>query len=276
MQTVAEHRCCGGVQGMYRHASAATGTDMEFAVFVPDAGRHARLPVLWWLSGLTCSAENFTCKAGAQRYASAAGLILVAPDTSPRGAAVPGEDDDYDFGAGAGFYVDATNPPWDRNYRMRSYITRELPQQVFDRFPGDESRQGITGHSMGGHGALTIGLSNPGTYQSISAFAPICSPRRCPWGQKALSGYLGYDREAWARYDAVDLVRDGCRSGEILVDQGDADECLATQLQPALLAQACEQGGQALKLRMQSGYDHSYFFIATFIGEHIRFHRDRL
>ena len=276
METVAQQRCFGGVQGVYRHTSRETGTDMQFSVYVPDAGAGEKLPVLWYLSGLTCTEENFTVKAGAQRYAADAGIILVAPDTSPRGAGIPGEDDDYDFGSGAGFYVNATNPPWDRNYRMYSYVTEELPDLVFQNFPGNHDRQGITGHSMGGHGALTIGLKNPDTYKSISAFSPICSPLNCPWGEKALSGYLGEERESWSQYDAVALIESGCRSGNILVDQGDADNFLAEQLKPELLATACEQKGQSLTLRMQPGYDHSYFFIATFIGDHIRFHAERL
>ena len=276
METVTQQRCFGGVQGVYRHASRETGTDMQFSVYVPDAGVGEKLPVLWYLSGLTCTEENFTVKAGAQRYAADAGLILVAPDTSPRGADIPGEDDDYDFGSGAGFYVNATNPPWDKNYRMYSYIREELPDLVFQNFPGNRDRQGITGHSMGGHGALTIGLKNSDTYKSISAFSPICSPLNCPWGEKALSGYLGEDRESWSQYDAVALIESGHRSGDILVDQGDADNFLVEQLKPELLAAACEDSGQSLTLRMQSGYDHSYYFIATFIGDHIRFHAERL
>ena len=234
------------------------------------------LPVLWYLSGLTCTEENFTVKAGAQRFAAKHDLILIAPDTSPRGACLQGEDDDYDFGAGAGFYVDATQSPWDKHYRMYSYITQELPSLVFEHFPAKQNAQGITGHSMGGHGALTIGLKNPQIYKSISAFSPICSPVDCPWGQKALSGYLGDDRDSWQQYDSVCLIQQGRRSEEILVDQGDADDFLQSQLKPELLQQACEKVGQPLNLRMQPGYDHSYFFIASFIEDHIRFHANRL
>ena len=276
METVSEQRCFGGVQGVYRHQSELTGTAMQFALFTPPGAIDDKAPVLWYLSGLTCTEENFTVKAGAQRYASEHGLILVAPDTSPRGAGIGGEEEDYDFGTGAGFYVDATVEPWADNYRMYSYITSELPQLVFDRFPADPARQGITGHSMGGHGALTIGLKNPDVYRSISAFSPICSPTRCPWGEKALGGYLGDDRTSWLAYDACELIRSGNRSGEILVDQGDADDFLSSQLKPELLQEVCKDTGQPLTLRMQQGYDHSYYFIASFIGDHVAFHAARL
>jgi S-formylglutathione hydrolase len=249
---------------------------MQFALFTPPGAIDDKAPVLWYLSGLTCTEENFTVKAGAQRYASEHGLILVAPDTSPRGAGIGGEEEDYDFGTGAGFYVDATVEPWADNYRMYSYITSELPQLVFDRFPADPARQGITGHSMGGHGALTIGLKNPDVYRSISAFSPICSPTTCPWGEKALGGYLGNDRTSWLAYDACELIRSGNRSGEILVDQGDADDFLSSQLKPELLQEVCKDTGQPLTLRMQQGYDHSYYFIASFIGDHVAFHAARL
>ena len=276
METVSEQRCFGGVQGIYSHVSRETGTPMRFSVYAPPAAEAGAVPVLWYLSGLTCTEENFTVKAGAQRYAAEHGVMLVAPDTSPRGAGIDGEDDDYDFGTGAGFYVDATEPPWNQNYRMYSYVTRELPELVFDRFPGDPARQGITGHSMGGHGALTIGLGNPGTYGSISAFSPICAPMRCPWGQKALQGYLGDDRETWRAHDATELVIAGTPGGEILVDQGDEDGFLDEQLKPELLVAACEAAGQPVNVRMQPGYDHSYHFVATFIGDHVRFHAERL
>ena len=202
--------------------------------------------------------------------------MLVAPDTSPRGAGIAGEDDDYDFGSGAGFYVDATAEPWAKNYRMYSYVTEELPALIFGAFPGDRERQGVTGHSMGGHGALTIGLKHPDRYRSISAFSPICAPSQCPWGEKALGGYLGEDRSGWSQYDAVELIRSGTRSGTILVDQGDADDFLESQLKSNLLQAACDESGQSLRLRMQPGYDHSYFFISTFIGDHVAFHADRL
>ncbi len=276
METLSEQRCFGGIQGVYSHVSRETGTPMRFAVYTPPVARDGTVPVLWYLSGLTCTEENFTVKAGGQRYAAEHGIMLVTPDTSPRGAGIDGEDDDYDFGTGAGFYVDATEPPWDDNYRMYSYVTRELPELVFDRFPGDRNRQGITGHSMGGHGALTIGLRNPGTYGSISAFSPICAPMRCPWGRKALTGYLGDDRESWKVHDATELIRAGAQSPEILVDQGDADEFLGAQLKPELLVSVCGEMDQPVNLRMQPGYDHSYHFVATFIGDHVRFHAERL
>lgn len=276
MDTLSEQRCFGGVQGIYSHASRETGTPMRFSVFAPPAAGEGTVPVLWYLSGLTCTEENFTVKAGAQRYAAEHGIMLVAPDTSPRGAGIDGEDDDYDFGTGAGFYVDATEPPWDGNYRMYSYVTRELPELVFSRFPGDRDRQGITGHSMGGHGALTIGLRNPDTYGSISAFSPICAPMQCPWGRKALGGYLGEDRDTWKVHDATELIRAGALVREILVDQGDADDFLGEQLKPELLVAVCGEMGQPVNFRMQPGYDHSYHFVATFIGDHVRFHAERL
>ncbi len=275
METISEQRCFGGVQGVYGHQSDCTGTAMRFAVFQPEVGT-ANFPVLWYLSGLTCTEENFIAKAGAQQYAAKNGLILIAPDTSPRGAGISGEDEDYDFGSGAGFYVDATNPPWDKNYQMYSYVTRELPELVFKHFSVDPDRQGITGHSMGGHGALTIGLKNPDIYKSISAFSPICAPTQCPWGEKALGGYLGDDRSTWQQYDATALIELGKSSGEIFIDQGDADNFLAEQLKPELLKAACEKAGQNLNLRMQPGYDHSYYFISSFIEDHIDFHVRRL
>ena len=276
METVSEHRCFGGVQGVYRHQSQHTSTPMQFSAFVPSAAARGKCPVLWFLSGLTCTEENFTVKAGAQKYAESYGMIVVVPDTSPRGAGIEGEDESYDFGTGAGFYLDATQAPWDQNYRMYSYITQELQALVSDNFPIDCARQGITGHSMGGHGALTIGLKNPNLYRSISAFAPISSPTRCPWGQKALRGYLGDDDSAWTQYDAVELIRKGHRSGEILVDQGEADNFLQEQLKPELLSSVCVETGQPLQLRMQPGYDHSYYFIASFIEDHIEFHASSL
>ena len=276
METVSEHRCFGGVQGVYRHQSQHTSTPMQFSAFVPSAAARGKCPVLWFLSGLTCTEENFTVKAGAQKYAESYGMIVIVPDTSPRGASIEGEDESYDFGTGAGFYLDATQAPWDRNYRMYSYITQELQTLVSDNFPIDCARQGITGHSMGGHGALTIGLKNPHLYRSISAFAPISSPTRCPWGQKALRGYLGDDSSAWTQYDAVELIRKGHRSGEILVDQGEADNFLQEQLKPELLSSVCVETDQPFQLRMQPGYDHSYYFIASFIEDHIAFHTSNL
>ena len=250
---------------------------MRFSVFTPPQALHggAPAPILWWLSGLTCTEDNFTVKAGAYRKAAELGLVIVAPDTSPRGEAVP-DDEAYDFGQGAGFYVDATQAPWSTHFHMYSYITRELPELVFGNFAADPARQGIFGHSMGGHGALTIGLKNPDTYRSISAFAPISAPMDCPWGDKALTGYLGPDRTAWEAHDATRLLRGGGdRSGfpPILVDQGKADPFLDNQLMPHLLQEACRAAGQALTLRLQEGYDHSYFFIASFIDDHLAHHK---
>ena len=281
LETVSRARCCGGEQRVYRHRSAETGTDMRFAAFLPpqalDSGGGARVPVVWFLAGLTCTEENFTVKAGAQRVAAELGLILVAPDTSPRGEGVPDDAEGaYDFGLGAGFYVDATQAPWARHYRMRSSIERELPALVAAELPADPARQGILGHSMGGHGALTIALRNPGRFKAVSAFAPIASPMRCPWGEKALGGYLGPDRAAWREYDATALIEDGARVPDILVDQGSADGFLENQLKPELLEAACATGGIPLTLRRQEGYDHSYFFIASFMEDHLRWHAARL
>jgi S-formylglutathione hydrolase len=275
LEIVSQSRCFGGAQTIYRHASQETRTPMRFAAFTPPQARTGRVPVVWWLSGLTCTEENFTVKAGAQRVAAELGLLVIAPDTSPRGEGVP-DDAAYDFGQGAGFYVDATVEPWARNFRMRSYIERELPGIVEAELPADLSRQGIMGHSMGGHGALTIALRNPGRFKAVSAFAPISSPMRCPWGEKALGGYLGPNREAWAMYDACALIGGGARIPDVLVDQGSADGFLETQLKPELLKEACAKAGIPLTLRMQDGYDHSYFFIATFIEDHLRWHAARL
>lgn len=276
MELVSAARSFGGEQRVYKHASTQTGTEMRFAAYLPPAAlTGARVPVLWFLSGLTCTEENFTVKAGAQRVAAELGLLLIAPDTSPRGESVP-DDKAYDFGQGAGFYVDATQEPWAANYRMESYISEELPALVAAHLPADLTRQGITGHSMGGHGALTLALKSPDRYKSVSAFAPICAPLRCPWGEKALAGYLGEDRAAWRRYDATALIVDGARLPEILVDQGLADNFLAAQLKPELLEEACAKAGIPLTLRRQPGYDHSYYFIASFIEDHLRWHAARL
>jgi S-formylglutathione hydrolase len=272
LTTLKEHRCFGGVQGVYRHPSSATRCAMEFAVYEPPHAARAHLPVLYWLSGLTCSWANFTEKAGAQRYAAEHGLIIVAPDTSPRGVGLPGEDEAYDFGSGAGFYVDATAQPWAAHYLMYSYVTAELPALVDANFPTDPSRQGILGHSMGGHGALMCALRNPDKYKSLSAFAPIGSPTRCPWGEKAFSGYLGAQREAWRGYDASLLAAGSGWRSEVLVDQGTADDFLHEQLKPELLQEAFAAAGIPLSLRYQAGYDHSYYFMASFIGEHIAHH----
>jgi S-formylglutathione hydrolase len=276
-EVVSQSRSFGGTQFVYRHASLETGTPMRLAAFVPPQANERQVPVVWFLSGLTCTEENFTVKAGAQRVASELGLILIAPDTSPRGEGVPDDAEGaYDFGLGAGFYVDATQEPWTRNYRMRSYIERELPALVAQNLPADMGRQGMTGHSMGGHGALTIALRNPGRFKAVSAFAPIASPMSCPWGEKALSNYIGPDRAAWRDYDACALIESGARLPDLLVDQGTADSFLDSQLKPQLLEATCARAGQPLTLRMQEGYDHSYFFIATFIEDHLRWHAERL
>ena len=273
LETVSQARCFGGTQFTYRHASAQTGTPMRFAVFVPPQAKAGKVPVLWYLSGLTCTEENFTAKAGAQRVAAELGLMLVAPDTSPRGEGVPGDPaGSYDFGLGAGFYVDATQAPYAANYRMRSYIEAELPAIVAAQLPADMTRQGITGHSMGGHGAITIALRNPRRFRSVSAFAPIVAPIGVPWGQKALGGYLGLDQAAWREYDATALIEDGHRVPGLLVDQGTADNFLVNQLKPELLEAACSRANIPLTLRLQDGYDHSYYFIASFIEDHLRYH----
>jgi S-formylglutathione hydrolase len=275
--TLSQNRCFGGVQGTYAHASTETGCTMRFGVFVPPQAHAGRVPVLYWLSGLTCTEENFIVKAGAQRVAAVLGLALVVPDTSPRGLDIPGEGASYDFGLGAGFYVDATEAPWSQGYRMYSYVVRELPEVVAAGFPVDPARAGIFGHSMGGHGALTIALRNPQSYKSVSAFAPIGSPMRCPWGEKALAGYLGDDRARWREYDATALIEDrGWNGPPLLVDQGTQDPFLDTQLKPDLLRATCIEHNVPLELRMQDGYDHSYFFIASFIEDHLRFHARHL
>lgn len=269
-----EHRACsGGWQDVYRHDSAVLGCSMNVAVYLPPqaALEGARLPVLYWLSGLTCTEQNAITKAGAQRYAAEHGIILVCPDTSPRGEDVA-DDAGYDLGKGAGFYLNATQAPWSAHYRMYDYIVDELPALIEANFPASD-RRGIAGHSMGGHGALTIALRNPQRYASVSAFSPIVAPSQVPWGQKAFCAYLGQDRAAWRAYDAVELVLAGAAKGlHLLVDQGEGDEFLAGQLKPELLAAACESAGHPLTLRLQPGYDHSYYFIASFIGEHIAHH----
>jgi S-formylglutathione hydrolase len=276
LETIFSARSFGGTQIACRHASRETGTDMIFGLYLPpQAEAGAPLPILWYLSGLTCTHANVVEKGQYQRLCAELGLILVAPDTSPRGPEVPDESD-YDFGQGAGFYVDATQAPFANNYRMDSYITSELPDLIAASFPADPQRQGITGHSMGGHGALTLALRNPGRYRSISAFAPIVAPSQVPWGEKALGRYLGQDRAAWRSHDAVALIEDGARVPEILVDQGTADSFLERELRPGLLTTACEKAGIPLTLRMQEGYDHSYYFISTFIEDHLRWHSRRL
>ena len=250
---------------------------MRFGVFLPPQAEAGAVPVLYWLSGLTCTEENFIVKAGAQRVAAELGLVLVVPDTSPRGLKIPGESESYDFGVGAGFYVDATQAPWSRGYRMYSYVANELPRLVESSFPVEGKKSAIFGHSMGGHGALTVALKNPGKYKSVSAFAPICSPMRCPWGEKALTGYLGPERAAWREYDSTALIEERGWSGPALfVDQGASDQFLESQLKPELLEEACARAAVPLQLRRQAGYDHSYFFIATFIEDHLRFHARNL
>jgi len=267
----------GGVQGVYRHLSRETGTPMTFSIFLPPQAETRACPVIWYLSGLTCTHANVTDKGQFQRACADLGLIFVAPDTSPRGDGVPDDSEAaYDFGLGAGFYLDSTEPPFSANYRMESYIVSELPDVIAANFPADMARQGLTGHSMGGHGALTLALKTPGRWASISAFAPIASPMNCPWGEKALSGYLGPDRQAWRRYDATALLQAGGRLPDLLVDQGESDNFLASQLKPDLLEAACRDAGVPLTLRRQPGYDHSYGFIATFMEDHLRWHFERL
>ncbi|MEJ2000629.1 MAG: S-formylglutathione hydrolase [Maritimibacter sp.] len=277
LETVSTNRSHGGTQGVYKHASSATGTEMEFSVFVPDHAPGAKLPVVWYLSGLTCTQANVTEKGEFRAACAEHGLIFVAPDTSPRGEGVPDDPEGaYDFGLGAGFYVNATEDPFARHYRMRSYIEHELPALIGKEFPADLSRQSIMGHSMGGHGALTIALRNPERFKAVSAFAPIVSPLNCPWGDKALTGYIGSDRAGWREYDACALIEDGARVPDILVDQGTADGFLEGQLKPELLDAACKSAGQPLTLRMQEGYDHSYYFISSFMADHLKWHAERL
>ncbi|MCH4893946.1 S-formylglutathione hydrolase [Sphingomonas sp. SFZ2018-12] len=276
IERVSANRAHGGVQEVHRHASTATGTDMVFSIYIPPHAAGAQLPVLWYLSGLTCTHANVTDKGEYRRACAEHSIILIAPDTSPRGDGVP-DDPAYDFGQGAGFYVDATQAPWATHFRMRSYVEDELPALVAAAFPmADMTRQGITGHSMGGHGALTVALRDPARFRSVSAFAPISSPLACPWGEKALGGYLGPDRAAWRAYDACALIDDGAVVPEILVDQGAADDFLSEQLKPELLEQACARAGIDLTLRLQPGYDHSYYFISTFMADHVAWHAARL
>eukprot|EP00249_Psilotum_nudum_P016631 c25919_g1_i1 orf=871-1719(-) len=263
----------GGFNKRYKHQSSSVGCSMNFTIYFPPAAATEKVPVLYWLSGLTCTDENFIQKSGAQRAAAAEGVALVAPDTSPRGLNVEGESDDWDFGTGAGFYLNATQEKW-RNWRMYDYVTKELPKLLTTEFAQlDISRASVFGHSMGGHGALTIFLKNPDKYKSVSAFAPICNPIKCPWGQKAFSGYLGDDKSTWEVYDAAALAKNyQGHPTTILIDQGDEDKFLHDQLLPENFAEACKLAGISLSLRMQRGYDHSYFFIATFVDEHIQYH----
>jgi S-formylglutathione hydrolase len=276
-ELLSEHTCFGGSQRFYRHDSAAIGLPMRFSVYLPPNAEGKKLPVLFYLAGLTCTEETFMTKAGAQRVAANEGMILVAPDTSPRGANVQGEADNWDFGVGAGFYVDATEQPWAKHYRMYSYIL-ELHDLVMSEFPADANRCGIFGHSMGGHGALVLALRNPDLFKSVSAFAPIAAPSRAPWGEKAFAGYLGAEREAWRAYDATELMvlmKTPFPNG-ILIDQGLTDKFLADQLNPDAFEQACKQADQPLDLRYHPGYDHGYYFIASFMEHHLRFHRKNL
>ena len=277
IETVSEKACFDGVQGFYRHASETCACDMDFAVYRPpqaDAGE--RLPALTYLAGLTCTPETFAVKAGAQRVAAELGLILIMPDTSPRGVDLPGEDDAYDFGAGASFYLDATREPWSRHYQMAAYITRELQAVVAANFPVDTDRQGIFGHSMGGHGALTLHLKNPGLFRTCSAFAPVVAPMQVPWGNKAFTGYLGEDKEAWKSYDACQLVAARPSKARILIDQGTQDPFLERELKPHLFETAAKEAGQPHELRWHEGYDHSYYFIQTFVADHLRHHAETL
>jgi S-formylglutathione hydrolase len=270
MERIEAHGCFGGSQEVWTHPSSALSCEMHFGIYLPPQAQHQVCPVLYWLSGLTCNEQNFISKAGAQRYAAEHGIILVAPDTSPRGGGVA-DADGYDLGLGAGFYLNATQAPWSAHYRMHDYVVDELPTLVDACFATNSARA-ISGHSMGGHGALVIALRNPGRYRSVSAFAPIVAPSQVPWGEKAFSAYLGADRETWRAWDAVELVGVASERLPLLVDQGGADEFLATQLRPELLQAACEAAGHPLQLRLQPGYDHSYYFIASFIGEHIAWH----
>jgi S-formylglutathione hydrolase len=277
LETVSTAKAFGGTQGVYRHASEQTGTEMIFSVFVPPHAPGATLPVVWYLSGLSCTHANVTEKGEFRAACAELGLIFVAPDTSPRGEAVPDDPTSaYDFGLGAGFYVDATQAPFASHYKMWSYVTQELPALIGAHFPADMARQSIMGHSMGGHGALTIGLRHPDRFRAVSAFAPIVAPGQVPWGQKALAGYLGDDRAKWRQHDAVALIEDGAHVPALLVDQGEADPFLTEQLRPELLWDACEKAGIALTLNLRAGYDHSYYFISTFMAEHLRWHAERL
>ncbi|QCB38731.1 S-formylglutathione hydrolase [Sphingobium sp. PAMC28499] len=277
METVSTNRAFGGIQGVYRHASRETGTEMTFSVFVPPHAPGAKLPVVWYLSGLTCTHANVTEKGEFRRACAELGLIFVAPDTSPRGEGVADDPDGaWDFGLGAGFYVDATQAPYAAHYRMWSYVTQELPALIADQFPADMDRQSIMGHSMGGHGALTVGLTYPERYRAVSAFAPIVAPGQVPWGEKALGGYLGEDRAAWRKHDAVALIEDGARIDALLVDQGAGDSFLEGQLRPELLRTACDAAGIDLTLHLRDGYDHSYYFISSFMDDHLRWHAARL
>jgi S-formylglutathione hydrolase len=275
-QTLSEHACFGGVQGFYSHASTAIGLPMRLGVYRPPQAKQGPVPALVYLAGLTCTEETFAIKAGAQRVAAELGLMLVTPDTSPRGTGVAGADESWDFGTAAGFYLDATQPPWATHWRMESYITQELPLLLAQHFAVRVRPLGLFGHSMGGHGALTLALRHPGLFKSCSAFAPIAAPMRCPWGAKAFAGYLGPDKAAWAAHDATVLVQAGHRAPALLIDQGEADQFLAEQLLPHRFEAACRDAGQPLRLRRHAGYDHGYYFIASFVEDHLRHHAQAL
>jgi len=273
---VSEHACYGGVQRFYRHESRETRGPMKFSAYLPPQARSGKVPVLYFLSGLTCTEETFCIKSHAQQSAAELGLMLISPDTSPREPRIPGDADHWDFGYSAGFYLDATQAPWSQNYRMYSYVTRELPEIVAADLPARQSATGIFGHSMGGHGALTLALRNPSLYKSVSAFSPIAAPSQSPWGQKAFGNYLGADKQAWRDYDATELVARKAYPGPILIDQGSADQYLAAELLPEKFAAAAAKSGQQLNLRMQPGYDHGYYFIQTFMADHLRHHAAQL
>lgn len=274
-ELIASNKCFDGWLKRYKHSSTATGTEMIFAIYLPPQAQTQPVPVLYWLSGLTCTDENFMQKSGAQRIAAELGIAIVAPDTSPRGTDLPGEHDSYDFGSAAGFYLNATQEPWSAHYNMYDYVTEELPALIEQHFPVTDKRA-ISGHSMGGHGALICALKNPGRYASVSAFAPISNPSNCPWGEKALTGYLGEDREVWKDWDSCELIATAEEKLPLLVDQGEADDFLAEQLKPEALQAACEAAGHPLELHLRPGYDHSYFFIASFIEDHLRHHAKAL
>ncbi|MGN6653076.1 S-formylglutathione hydrolase [Trinickia sp.] len=275
MERVERHVCHDGHQEVWKHASSTLQCEMRFGIYLPSAAlRGQQCPVLYWLSGLTCTEQNFITKSGAQRYAEEHGVIIVAPDTSPRGDDVA-DDPAYDLGKGAGFYLNATQPPWAKHYRMHDYVVNELPSLIEAQFPATDARA-ISGHSMGGHGALTIALRHPGRYRSVSAFSPIVAPSQVPWGEKAFTAYLGNDRQAWKQYDTVELIKDATERLPLLVEQGDSDEFLDQQLRPELLREACEAAGHPLQLNLRPGYDHSYYFIASYIGEHIAYHAKAL
>lgn len=276
LQRQSGNRVFSGMTEYYTHVSKTCATKMAFSVFVPPQAATRKVPVLYWLSGLTCSEENFMAKAGAQRVAAELGVLLVAPDTSPRGLNLPGDSESWDFGVGAGFYVNATQAPWSTHYKMYDYVSQELPDLIERHFPVDKGKESISGHSMGGHGALVMALRQPGRYASVSAFAPIGSPTLCPWGQKAFSGYLGNDQSTWENYDAHLLIKKATHRQELLIDQGSDDKFLKSQLMPEVLEQTCKEANYPLLYRLQPGYDHSYYFIATFIEEHVRYHARHL